>query len=101
MTRHSTLTREHQGPRAILNALERLASGYGSECDSVRQELAIAESQLRDYQARLGAPFTHEGYLSELTALRINSRPGFPARPRSQAANRRRAFPNWPNGSRR
>jgi hypothetical protein len=65
-----TLSRDHQGPRAVLNALERLATGYGSECVRVRQELSIAESQLRDYQARLGKPFAHEAYLSELTALR-------------------------------
>ena len=69
ITRQSTLSREHQGPRAVLNALERLASGYGSECDRVRQDLAIAESQLRDYQARLGKPFLHDAYLSELTEL--------------------------------
>src|SRR6202034_3601697 len=68
--RKSALSRDHQGSRAVLNALERLATGYGSECARVRQELAIAESQLRDYQARLGKPFAHEAYLSELTALR-------------------------------
>jgi hypothetical protein len=69
-SRSYTLSREHQGPRAVLNALERLATGYGSECVRARQELAIAESQFRDYQARLGKPFAHEVYLSELTALR-------------------------------
>jgi hypothetical protein len=68
--RQSMLSREHQGPRAVLNALERLAGGYGSDCDRVRQDLGIAESQLRDYQARLGKPFPHEAYLSELTTLR-------------------------------
>jgi hypothetical protein len=68
--RKSTLSREHQGPRAVLNALERLASGYGPECVRVRQELSIAESQLRDYQARLRKPFAHESYLAELTSLR-------------------------------
>jgi N12 class adenine-specific DNA methylase len=70
ITRQSGLSREHQGPRAVLNTLERLASGYGPECDRIGQDLAIAESQLRDYQARLGAPFLHDGYLSELTGLR-------------------------------
>jgi len=70
MTRLSGLSRDHQGPRAVLNALERLATGYGSECVRVRQDLSIAESQLRDYQARLGKPFEHESYLSELTGLR-------------------------------
>jgi N12 class adenine-specific DNA methylase len=70
ISRHDTLSRDHQGPRAIMNALERIASGYASECEHVRQDLSIAESQLRDYQARLGRPFAHEGYLSELSGLR-------------------------------
>jgi hypothetical protein len=70
ITRQSTLSRDHQGPRAVLNALERLATGYASESVRVRQDLAIAESQLRDYQARLGKPFPHDKYLSELTELR-------------------------------
>jgi hypothetical protein len=68
--REDTLSRDHAGPRAILNALERLADGYRFACDGVRQNLAIAEGQLRDYQARLGKPFALEGYLSELTILR-------------------------------
>ena len=69
-TRTSGLSKEHQGPRAVLNALERIASGYTSEMAHVMQDASVAESQLRDYQARLGMPFTHEGYLSELTGLR-------------------------------
>jgi hypothetical protein len=70
VARQSSLSREHQGPRAVLNALERLAGGYDSECDRIRQDLAIAEAQLRDYQARLGKAFVHERYLAELTGLR-------------------------------
>ena len=69
-TRQHQLSREHHGPRAVLNALERVAGGYGSECNRVRQDLGIAEAQLRDYQARLGTPFPHDAYLSGLTALR-------------------------------
>ena len=69
-TRTATLSRDHQGPRAILNAIERLATGYAPECDRVQRDLAIAESQLRDYQARLGTPFSHDAYQSDLTALR-------------------------------
>ena len=76
MPRQSTLSREHQGPRAVLNALERLASAYGSECVRVQQDLSIAEAQLRDYQGRLGKPFLHEAYLSELTALRDQLKAG-------------------------
>jgi hypothetical protein len=69
-TRQTMLSREHHGPRALLNAVERLAGGYGPECARVRQDLGIAGSQLHDYQARLGVPFLHDGYLSEMTALR-------------------------------
>src|SRR6266851_6398144 len=75
-TRQSMLSREHHGPRAVLNALERLASGYGSECTHVQQDLAIAEAQLRDYQARLGTPFLPDSYLSKLTALRDQLKAG-------------------------
>lgn len=79
ITRQSMLSREHQGPRAVLNALERLANAYGSECVRIRQDLAIAESQLRDYQARLGKPFLHDAYLSELTSLRDQLKAGLSA----------------------
>jgi hypothetical protein len=75
--RQSMLSREHHGPRAVLNALERLASGYESECTRVRQDLALARSQLRDYQARLVAAFAHDPYLSQLTALRDQLKCGF------------------------
>ena len=50
--------------------MERLAGGYGSECVRVRQDLSIAEAQLRDYQARLGNLFLYDTYLAELTTLR-------------------------------
>ena len=79
MTRLSGLSKEHQGPRAVLNALERIASGYAAETVRVRQDLSIAESQLRDYQARLGQPFPHEAYLSELTNLRDQLKAGLSA----------------------
>jgi hypothetical protein len=75
-TRMATLSREHRGPRAVLNALERLAGGYGSECDRVKRDLGIGEAQLRDYQANLGKPFTHDAYMSGLTALRDQLKAG-------------------------
>jgi N12 class adenine-specific DNA methylase/trans-aconitate methyltransferase len=75
-TRMATLSRDHQGQRAVLNALERLADGYGPECGRVGQDLGIAESQLRDYQASLGKPFLHDAYLSELTTLRDQLKSG-------------------------
>jgi hypothetical protein len=75
-TRQSGFLREHQGPRAVLNALERLAGAYGSECARVRQDLGIAESQLRDYQARLGKPVLHDTDLFELATLRDQLKSG-------------------------
>jgi N12 class adenine-specific DNA methylase len=66
----SMLSREHQGPRAVLNAVERMAKAYSAECERIRNEVAIAESQLRDYQARLGKPFLHDTVLSELADVR-------------------------------
>ena len=78
-TRQTTLSRDHQGPRAVLNALERLANGYESETDRVGKDLAIAEAQLRDYQARLGKPFTLDAYLAELTTLRDQLKAGLSA----------------------
>ena len=69
-TRQSQLSRDHHGPRAVLNAVERLVSAYGVECTRSQQDLTIAQTQLRDYQARLDVPFPHESYLSQLTVLR-------------------------------
>ena len=77
--RTDTLSRDHHGPRAILNGLARLAGSYRSSCDSARKELTIAESQLRDYQLRLGIPFLHDDYLSELTSLRDQLKIGLSA----------------------
>lgn len=60
----------------MLNALDRIVTGYADEIGRVRQDLVIPESQLRDYQARLGKPFLHEAYLSEMTGLRDQLKAG-------------------------
>jgi N12 class adenine-specific DNA methylase len=78
-TRQAALSREHQGPRAVLNALERIAVAYDSESARVRQDLAIAESQLHDYQERLGKPFSFDDYLAELSGLRDQLKTGLSA----------------------
>jgi hypothetical protein len=77
--RQSMLSREHHGPRAVLNALERLAGGYQAECERIAQDLEIAKGQLRDYQERQGVAFPHEQYLSELTGLRDQLKVGLSA----------------------
>jgi hypothetical protein len=68
--RTGVLAKESQGPRAVMNALHRLASTYTERCEETRAELALARTQLRDYEARLGRPFAYAAYLDELTGLR-------------------------------
>ena len=68
--RDSALARDHHGPRAILNALDRITNNYRSDIETLDQHLSLAQTQLHDYQSRLGKPFTHETYLAELTQLR-------------------------------
>jgi hypothetical protein len=84
IVRKDALSREHQGPRAVLNAVERLARGYATETSRLRQDQEIAQSQLRDYQARVGQPFPHERYLSELVVLRDRLRAGLSAAERKE-----------------
>ena len=70
VSRTGMLSKESQGPRAVMNALHRLAASYEEQCDTARKELTLAETQLGDYQARLGRVFPHAGYMDELTGLR-------------------------------
>ena len=54
------------------------------------QDLAIAEGQLRDHEARLGRPFAHDAYLAELTDLRDQLKAGLSqATPEAGQAARR------------
>lgn len=76
-----TLNRDHHGPRAVLNSLERLVKQYPSEVEHARKNLALAESQLRDFQNRHGLQFAHESYLRELTELRDQLKAGLSANP--------------------
>jgi N12 class adenine-specific DNA methylase len=67
--RRADIRRDARG-LAVLNALRRLADGYEEAAQSTGRELAIAESQLKDFEARLGSAFAHESYLKELSGLR-------------------------------
>jgi hypothetical protein len=69
-TRYSPLSRDSHGPRAILNAVERVMGSYEPEREKTKRDLDIAQGQQRDYQTRLGGGFAHEPYLEELTGLR-------------------------------
>ena len=70
LRRSTPLARDVHGPRAILNAVERLIGSAAAERDKARRDLEIAQGQLRDYEARLGAGFPHATYLEALTGLR-------------------------------
>ena len=70
ITRTAALSRDAHGPRAILNALDRLIGTYPAQAATARTDLAIAQGQLRDYDSRLGQAFAHDAYLAELTGLR-------------------------------
>jgi N12 class adenine-specific DNA methylase len=70
LRRATPLARALHGPRAILNAVERLINTAALERDKATRDLAIAQGQVRDYDARLGGGFAHTVYLEELTRLR-------------------------------
>ena len=74
--RRETLLRDNPGPRAVLNALERLAGGYEYECRNLKTEIGVKQGQLMDYEARLGRPFPHAEYMSQLTDLRDKLKDG-------------------------
>ncbi len=97
ISRRDTLSRDHQGPRAVLNAVERLARGYRIESERTRQDLQLAETQLRDYKARAGQPFPHRGYMDQLAALRDQLRAGLSG---AESQEERQASPTWPHTSR-
>ncbi|MGE3818450.1 MAG: DEAD/DEAH box helicase family protein [Isosphaeraceae bacterium] len=69
-TRTTMLARDSHGPRAMLNAAERLAEGCEDRREQARRDLALARTQMQDHEARLGRPFAHDHYLSELGRLR-------------------------------
>jgi hypothetical protein len=52
-SRLAQLSRDSQGPRAVLNALERLFASYDARTVELRRDLSLAEVKLREYQARL------------------------------------------------
>jgi N12 class adenine-specific DNA methylase len=80
--RRASLSKDHQGPRAVLNTLERLVGSYPDRIETADQERAVGEGQLTEYTARLGIPFPHEDYFVQLVELRdrlkhaLSSAPG-------------------------
>lgn len=69
-TRVARLSSPTAGGRAILNAVDRLITGLQPELLRTSHDIDIAESQLRDYQTRLGQEFPHTAYQTDLRTLR-------------------------------
>ena len=68
--RTTQLFKDSHGPRAVWNALNRIADSYGERVAETREDLELARSQFADYEARLGRVFAHAGYMDELAGLR-------------------------------
>jgi hypothetical protein len=73
--RHANVARD-AGPRAVMKAMERIIESYPDKEVKTRQELAVAQGQLRDYEERIGRPFGHDAYMRELAELRDELRAG-------------------------
>ena len=99
ITRHGPLARD-AGPRTVVNALDRLIGTYEAQADTARQDLAISQGQLRDYEARLGKPIAHDAYRAELTALRDQLRSGLSDAAPNRGRSRFRRSLSSPSGSR-
>ena len=70
------LSRDHRARVRCSTPSTGWPTRYPARCDATRQELAIAQGQLRDYEARLGRAFAHDAYLAELTGLRDQLKAG-------------------------
>ena len=68
--RKTALAKDNPGARAVLNAVERLMWKAGDEIEGYKADIRLKEGQLRDYDARAGTPFAHQGYSSQLADLR-------------------------------
>jgi hypothetical protein len=67
-------------PESKVNRLvENVFSTWKETAAKRGTQMVFAESQLRDYRERLGKPFPHEKYLSELTDLRDQLKAGLSA----------------------
>ena len=75
------LVRDNPGPRAVLNALERLANGYEGSIRHLKAEIAVKEGQHRDFETQLGKAFEHEAYADQLADLRDRLKLGLSEHP--------------------
>ena len=71
VTRFEPLSREHRGPRAIMNAVARLVDGYeGEQRAEPRRTWRSAVDNSGITRAGSAAAFQHGAYLEELHSLR-------------------------------
>ena len=70
VTLRDRLSRDQPGPRAVINAVERLVGRYEAEHAQTMRDMEIAQTRLRDFSARRESVFAHNSYWEELTGLR-------------------------------
>lgn len=69
-TRMEPLSNDHQGPRAVLNAANRLINSFEDQHQRTVASIELAKQQHHDYQQRVGIPFELDEYVKELSQLR-------------------------------
>lgn len=85
--RRSTALARDAGPRALLNAAERLTESMASQVRETTEELELARRQLADYRQRQERPFEQEDLLAELTRLRNSLRQALSRSERPEGAD--------------
>ena len=101
-TRQTMLSREHQGPRAVLNALERLAGGvWFANCRSASGKTSLSHSpSFGTIRPGSANPSCMTPTCRNSPACVTSSRPGFQQRPSCKPTEPGRRRPSLPDGSR-
>ncbi len=69
-TRLADTARDSLGPKAVMNALERIASSYQQRITMTEKDLQLCKQQLTDYRSRKDSVFANDAYMQELRVLR-------------------------------
>jgi hypothetical protein len=64
------LSNDHQGPRALLDAANRLINSFEDQHQRTTAAIELAKKQHHDCQQRVGISFEFDEYVKELSQLR-------------------------------
>ena len=88
-TRHAALSRDAHGPRAVLNALDRLAGSYDAQAATARTTSPSPKASSGTIKPAWGSPSPTTPTWPSSPASATSSRPPSPKRPRSGSRARR------------